>query len=76
MNKLEEKRPLTLKKASEYLMAHYPEHYRDVKQLRALCEKSLIPHDVEDLCGLKRKVRFLVRIEQLIPIWKKQHKTA
>lgn len=76
MNKLEEKRPKTLKQAEEYLKAHYPEHYRDVKQLRALCEKCLIPHDNEPICGAQRKNRFLVRIEELVAHWSKQHKSA
>ena len=70
------KRPVRLSMASEILRKLYPEHYRDVKQLRTLCEKSIIPHENQALCGTQRINRFLVRIEELVAHWKKQHKSA
>lgn len=72
----EEMRPMRLIEAERYLKLNYPRYFRTAKELGRLCEKHLIPHVAEPQCGVTRKVRYLVRIKDLMAKWKTYDRPA
>lgn len=75
-NELNELKPVTLKQAADILSENYPHFYFTETQLRTMCVKQLVPHLEMPTCGRLRRVRYMVRIRELVNYFKKQYKPA
>ena len=69
-------KPVTLKEASATLKEKYPHFFFSENQLRSMCIKQLVPHLEMPTCGTQRKVRYMVRVRELVNHFKKQDKPA
>lgn len=69
-------KPVSLKVASETLKEKYPHFYFTETQLRNMCLKKLMPHFEVPTCGMRRKVRYMVRIREIVNHFKKLYKPA
>lgn len=75
-NNIDELKPLTLSAAAEALRTQYPHFYFTESQLRTMCIKRLVPHLELPTCGRLRRVRYMVRVRELVNHFKKQYRPA
>lgn len=68
--------PVSLEQAECLLLRFHPESYFSESQLRTMCIKRLMPHMELPTCGRQRKVRYMVRVREIVNHFKKQHKPA
>lgn len=69
-------KPVSLRVASETLKEKFPHFYFSETQLRCMCIKRLVPHIEMPTCGMRRKVRYMVRIREIVNHFKKHYKPA
>lgn len=68
--------PVPLALAESLLLRFHPNFYFDAKTLQTMCIKQLVPHLEMPTCGLTRKVRYMVRVGDIVKHLKKKEKTA
>lgn len=69
-------KPVSLKTAEQVLKEQFPHFYFSESQLRTMCIKRLMPHMEMPTCGRQRKVRYMVRVREIVNHFKKQYKPA
>ena len=76
LNALDLQQPVSLSEASKILEERFPRFYFKAKALQTMCIKQLVPHLEMETCGLTRKVRYMVRVGDIVKHLKKKEKTA
>ena len=76
LNTLELQQPVTLTQAAKILKEKFPRFFFDSRTLQTMCIKQLVPHLEMPTCGLHRKVRYLIRVGDLVKHLKRQEKSA
>lgn len=69
-------KPVSLRVASDMLKEKYPHFFFSETQLRNMCKKRLVPHMEMPTSGRQRKVRYTIRIRELVNHFKKHYKPA